>query len=485
MSDGTSSTRDRAAFAAREVGVVASAVGVLLVALAGRYGYHRDELYFLQAGRHLAWGYPDQPPLVPLVAHVMDTIAPGSLVVLRLPSALAATAIVVIAGLIARELGARRSGQVVAAASTGLSGVVLGTGHLLSTATISMLGWACATLLLVRLLQGTSGLRDWWVLGALAGATMQANLLIVALVAALGVAVLVVGPRELFARAGPYLAVLVAAVVVAPYVVWQAAHGFPQVHIADSIANGGSGSSQSRWAFLPFQLLQQGPPLAPLWITGLVVLLRDRTLRVLGLTYLVLAVLFLVAGGKPYYLSGLYPLLLAAGAQPFLDRVRSWVVPVLLVASLPTVVIVLPVLPAHDENGIVALNYDAGETIGWPAYVDQVAAVYRTLPAGTAILTGNYGEAGAVDRYGGSRGLPAAYSGHMGFWFWGPPPGSVPVLAIGIDPVLLSSSCASTTVVGKLHEVHGIENDEDGTPLVLCSAPRRPWAGLWKRFERH
>src|SRR5204862_7877614 len=98
----------------RPAAVVAVLTGLLLLVLSGRHGYHRDELYFLRAGHHLAWGYPDQPPLTPLLARVMSELAPTSLVVLRLPSTLSAAAMVLLAGLMARDLGARRGGQLLA-----------------------------------------------------------------------------------------------------------------------------------------------------------------------------------------------------------------------------------------------------------------------------------------------------------------------------------------------------------------------------------
>lgn len=464
---------------------IAAVVGVTLLLLSGRYGYHRDELYFLEAGRHLAWGYPDQPPLTPLLARLADLVAPGSLVVLRLPSTLSAATVVVLGSLIARDLGARRSGQLVAAAATALMGFVLAMGHLLSTATTAFLGGALLTYLLQRLLRGRGGTRTWLLAGMVAGVTMQANMVTLGILAAFGIAVLLVGPRELFKQPGPYLALGIALLVVAPYLVWQGQHGWPQMEVARGIADGDSGTSEPRSLLIPFQVLQVGPWLAPFWIVGLVRLLRDQQLRTLGATYLVLLVLVLVLGGKPYYLSALYPLLIAAGAQPLLDRVRRWVVPALLVLSTPVIVFGLPVLPVRDANVVVAINDDVGETIGWPDLVDQVAVVHRTLPPGSAILAGNYGLAGAVDRYGPDRGLPPAYSGHNGYAAWGPPPaGTWTVLAVGIDPERLGRAFTSVEPAGELHNRWGIDNDEDGTRLYVCSGPRSTWAELWPEFTR-
>lgn len=462
---------------------IAAVVGVALLLLSGRYGYHRDELYFLEAGRHLAWGYPDQPPLTPLLARLADLVAPGSLVVLRLPSTLSAAAVVVLAGLIARDLGARRSGQTVAAVAVGLSGFVPAMGHLLSTATTAFLGGTVLTFLLQRLLRGRGGTRTWLLAGAVAGVTMQANVVVIGILAAFGVAVLLVGPRQLFREPGPYLAVGAALLIVAPYLVWQGQHDWPQWDVAREITDGGSGTSAPRSLFLPFQLLQVGPWLAPFWIFGLVRLLRDHRLRTLGMTYLVLLVLVLAVGGKPYYLSGLYPLLIAAGAQPLLDRVWRWVVPALLVLSTPVIVFALPVLPVKHAGVVVAVNYDVGETIGWPDLVEQIAAVHRTLPPGSAILTGNYGLAGAVDRYGPDRGLSRAYSGHNGYAAWGPPQTST-VLAVGIDPAVLGRAFTSVEPAGVLRNRWDIDNDEDGTQLYVCTGPRSTWVELWSEFIR-
>ena len=464
------------------VPVVAALTGVVLLLVAGRYGYHRDELYFLQAGRHLSWGYPDQPPVVPFVARTVSAVAPGSLVALRLPSAVIAACVVLLAGMIAQRLGARTGGQVLAAASTALSGVVLAMGHLLSTATFDLLGWTLVAYLLVRLLQGDD--HRWWLLvGLVAGITMLANVLVAFLLAGFVVGIVLVGPRRLLLSPWPWVAAGIVVLLGLPYALWQALHGWPQLEVAGNIATGGSGTSTSRLLFLPLVVLQVGPWLLPLWLWGLVRLLRDGTLRSLGATFVVLLMTFWGTGGKPYYLAGLFPLLLAAGAQPFLDWApRRWMAPALLVLSAPVLLITLPLLPARSAGIVVPVNYDVGETIGWPQLVTQVATAYQRLPPGTAIITGNYGEAGAIDRYGPTLGLPRAFSGHNAFGEWGHPPGTTPVLALGIAPALLRQSCQELRPSGRLMNAYGIDDDENGTSLFYC-VPRRPWRELWPRFR--
>lgn len=478
----------RPRFAGREVGLVAALVGVVLLAVSGRYGYHRDELYFLAAGRHLAWGYPDQPPLVPLLARLADTLAPGSLVALRLPATVAAATDVALTGLLARELGADRRGQVVAAGSAALCSVVLVSGHLLSTTTIALVGWTVLTLLLVRILAGRGSVRSWLTAGLAAGLTLQANPLVGAFLVVLVLALLVVGPRALLRTPGPWLAALLAGALAAPYLLWQAGHGFPQLDVARAIAGGDSATSASRWSFLPMQLLMVGPALAPFWLTGLVRLLRTPALRALGASWVGLAVLFLVAGGKPYYLAGLYPLLLAAGAQPVVDAARRWVPAVLLAGSAPVVLVGLPVLPPAAAGPMAAVNPDAVETIGWPDFVAGVARAYAALPdpatGHAVVLAGNYGEAGAIDRYGAAQGLPRAFSGHLGYAAWGPPPATATAaLAVGIDPATLREVCARVEPLGHLTNRWGIDNEEQGVGLYACSGLRRPWSAAWPLLE--
>src|SRR5580698_8175804 len=155
-------------FARREVGLIAGALAVVLIAFSARYGYHRDELYFIASGHHLAWGYPDQPPFAPFLARVMTWIAPHSLVVLRLPSAVACAASVTLTGLTARELGGNRQAQTLAAAGIAVCNFVVGSGHLLSTATFLMPVGGMIVLLSLRAV-GTGNDRLWLAVGVVLG----------------------------------------------------------------------------------------------------------------------------------------------------------------------------------------------------------------------------------------------------------------------------------------------------------------------------
>jgi 4-amino-4-deoxy-L-arabinose transferase-like glycosyltransferase len=466
--------------ARRPAALVATLLGVLLLATSGRYGYHRDELYFLEAGHHLAWGYPDQPPLVPLIARATSAIAPHSLVLLRLPSTLAAVAVVLLAGAMARRLGAGWDGELLAAAATAVCGFTLGMGHLLSTATFDLLGWTLLTSLVLGLVQGADP-RWWLATGLVAGVTLQANVLVGFLLAALGVALVLVGPRSVLRSPWPWVAAVVALVLVLPYLLWQADRGWPQLDVARAIADGDSGSSSSRPAFVPLLLLEVGPWLLPIWVWGLVRLWRDRDVRCFAVTFGLLFAVFLLTAGKPYYLAGLFPLLFAAGAQPLLDRARRWVAPALLVLSVPALFFTLPLLPVSAVDPVVAVNYDAGETIGWPQLVRQVAVAHAGLPAGTPILTSNYGQAGAIDRFGAELGLPPAYSGHNGYAAWGRPPAADPVLVVGGDRGLLDRVCAEKRSLGTLTSPSDVDNDENGTRLTYC-LPVRSWAALWPQI---
>jgi 4-amino-4-deoxy-L-arabinose transferase-like glycosyltransferase len=427
--------------------------------------------------------------LTPLLAHVMNSIAPGSLTVLRVPSALMAGATSLLTGAICFELGGTRRAQLIAGACTAVASVVLVTGHLLSTTTFDLLAWSAITWLLIRTMRtGQEWL--WPLTGAVAGMALLNKPLIAFLLFALGAGVLIVGPRELLRSRLLWLGLLIALALWSPWLIWQSAHGWPQLKVSSSIAAGGSGSSQPRWALLPFQFLLVSPVLAPIWIAGLLALARDprfRAYRFFAFAWLLLVLIFIASGGKPYYLAGMFPVSLGAGAivtEAWLERGSRRLRAGLLLAAIAlsgvvSAAIALPLLPERSAGIAIAANGDVGETIGWPQFVRSVARVYRRAP-GAVIFTSNYGEAGAIDRFGGALGMPGAYSAHNGFGEWGPPPDRPdPVVVVGLDSATLAKGFEHCSLVARVENSAGVDNDERGEPIDLCGATRGRWSKIW------
>ncbi|MCS7478096.1 glycosyltransferase family 39 protein [Umezawaea endophytica] len=475
---------------------VAGVVVVALVALAGGYGYHGDELYFLAAGRHLAWGYPDQPPLTPLLARLMDLIAPDSLVVLRVPAAVAAGLTVLFVSLTTREMGGRPRAQLIAASAAAVSGLVLVPGHMLHTTTIDICLSAALVWLVVRVLR-TGDQRLLLVAGAVLGLGLLNKYQIAAVAVALVVGLAVVGPRGLLRSPWFLGGVVLALALWAPNLWWQAQNGWPQIAMANLLSErGGNGA---RLSFVPLQLVYVSPFLAPLWIAGLVRLVRTPAFRFLGVAYLLLAAAFIAAGGSALYLFGAYSALLAAGGlvvDGWLDRGatgRRVTAGVLLGASAAFVApLALPLVPLDKLSTIpvVQLNGLTSEQFGWPELTDTVTGVYRALPAAerehAVVLTENFGEAAALERYATDGGLPAVYSGYRGYADWGPPPETATTVVIvgpakrTEPPAWAVRACrGGVRQVATTDNAHGVRNKEQGGRVWVCTGLGESWASLW------
>lgn len=476
---------------------IAGLQALVLIATSTRYGYHRDELYFIVAGSHPALGYPDQPPIVPLVSWLMHEVRPGSLLLLRLPSAVVAAATTVLAALVARELGGAQREQMIAAACTAVSGFALAVGHNVSTATFDLVSTTLFLWLVVRALARRSG-PSLLAAGLVVGIGLEAKPQVAAVAVIAAVALAVVGPRWPFTSPWTAAGVLVAVLLGAPYLVWQQRHGWPQVTVAGNVAGSAEGG---RAGFVPFQLVMVSPLLVPVWIAGLVAPFRRPSLRWLlcvPLTYGGLALAYLAADGKAYYLASLYPVLLGIGALPAADwtRRRQLNTGVLTAAIAVTAAIscflALPLLPERSLQGsvVMAVNPDLGEAVGWPRFIRTVDTAWLAIPASqrahTAIFTENYGEAGAVDVLGRATGLPRAYSGHNGFSEWGEPPaGDTRALVIGYDgPLDAAPDFGDCRTLARVDDGVGLDNDEQGLPLMLCR-PAATWATLWPRLTHY
>jgi hypothetical protein len=370
-------------------------------------------------------------------------------------------------------------------------------GHVLVTASFDVLVWPLVCLFVMRALLRGEG-RWWLYAGVVAGAASYDKLLVSWLLLGIATGLLLVGPRRLVwsapALAGAGLAFLVAL----PNLVYQVTHGWPQLRMGAALARDNADSVRGfMWAFLALVL---GPPLVAVWGAGIVALLRRpewRPVRFLVPAFAVVVALTFVSGTQPYYPTGLVIVLYAAGMVPAAElcaRSTIWrvvLVVVLVVNAAISAVVSLPVLPLAQlgASPVPALNLAAADQVGWPTYVGQIARVYQTdVPpadrSDTVVVTSNYGEAGAVARFGPAHRLPRVFSGQNALYPLGPPPATTrTVVFVGYqlpDARPLFDSCR---VRGHLDNLVGVDNEEQQAPVAVCRGPRLSWARLWPRLH--
>jgi 4-amino-4-deoxy-L-arabinose transferase-like glycosyltransferase len=494
-------SRDAGAF---HVGVVwvGGVVFAVLMALSARYGFHRDELYFLDCARHLQASYVDQPVLTPLVARLSLSLFGASLPGLHLWPALAAWATVVIAGLIARELGGSRRAQLLAALATATMPAMLAIDHLFGPTAFDIPAWAALALVVLRI-ERTGDTRWWLVAGVILGLGLANKHSIGFFAAAVVIGALLSGGWRLIVNRWFAGGSAIAVIFTIPDIWWQAQHHWATLAMTTALnqENGGPANIAS---WIVGQLLMVALAMAWVWVAGLRFLWRSgRPLsRALVWAYGILFLFFAVTtGAKIYYLAGAYVYLLAAGAIAIDGWLtarggRRWTLGI--VTALTTVAVlplVLPVLPAGDIGWTYGVNQELAESIGWPQVVASVRTVWTSLPAAqrvhAVIYTDNYGEAGAINTLDRGTGLPAAVSGHNTYWWWGPgDPRATTVIAVTPGPVDGTDYAAdlrrlfgSVQVEATMSNPYGIHNQEWGGHIYVCTEPRRPWAQVWPQLR--
>lgn len=484
----------------RIVWLIAAVFSALELAVSGLYGFQQDELYFLVASHHLAFGYVDQPPLAVLLARTTDIFGTNPTAIRILP-ALAGGAIVVIAARLAALYGAGRVGRIVAALGTACAPVLMGALHTGNTTPYDLLAWA-----VVLLCVSTALLRDrprWWLgAGAAAGVGLQDEYLITTLLGAIVVGLLVTSAhRRVFATPWPWLGGLIALAIWAPNLAWQFANGWPQATMANALHQQNT-STADYIAGLPEQLLYTGLLGVPLVIAGFVRLYRDRQLRFLAVaaTLVVLYVLAWVPG-KIYYSDGMLPALIAAGsvsAEGWLARdrgdrrLRSRHGLVAAGVVLTGLVVVPQALPAVPIAAVHKLPPDknVNDSIGWQQLVADVAAQDAALTkeghAPTSVYTGAYAEAGALLLYGGPDHLPPVVSAHNSFYTWGPPAGASDTTVLVVDALpQLSQYFASCRQLAVYNPPDQVQSDWNNTPIGVCTGPTASWQALWPHLKHY
>lgn len=466
-----------------------------------RYGFHRDELYYIACGLHLAWGYVDHPPITPLLARVAVGMFGLSLPGLRLFSALAGAGIVLLAGLMARALGGGRFAQALAALAVIAAPLFMVTNTLFQTVPFDQLCWVLSAYLLIQLLK-TGRPHIWLLLGVVIGIGLLTKHTMLFFAFGLGVALLLTPERRWLRTRWPWLAALIAGSLFLPNLLWQAANGWPTLEFLRN-NNANVRADSSAIDFLLGQLILIGPLNVPIWIAGLSYAFsrRRQQYRLLGWIYLVVFVSLFALRGKPYYPGPAYPMLLAAGALQCEQWVRhsrrSWLRPALLtlviVGGLVPVLAVLPILPPATfvRYGLYNVNKEYIELLGWDDFLAQMRAVYQQLTpeerARATLFTANYGEASAINLFGGLYGLPHAISGHNSYFLWGPGDATSDVVfAIGFtQQTTLTALFADVRQVATITNAYNAPNEELGAPIYICRKPKQTWQEVWGKVKHY
>jgi Dolichyl-phosphate-mannose-protein mannosyltransferase len=470
------------------------------------YGYFRDELYFLDMARHLDWGYVDAAPLIGVYAKVALWLG-GSLAALRIIPAFAGTVLVALSIFIAREVGGGRFAQLLTAIAVLVAPGILLENNLLTMNAFEPVYWMGCILVLARILR-TGASRLWLWFGPLAGVAIENKHSTLFLGLSVVVALLLTKSRREFLRPWIWLGGLIALALFLPNLLWQIQHHFPTLEDLENVRREGKNVALGPAAFLMQQIIAMQPILFPLWVIGAVWLLRDSRWRVLGLTFVVFFGLMQISHAKDYYVFPIYPMLFAAGAvaleQVTAPRTRWWrvaIVVVIIAAGLITLPLATWMLPpqryiAYEQalgfkpqkaeiGHAGLLPQPIGDQFGWPELVRDVARVYEALPqaarAKTGILTGNYGEVGAINLLGPALGLPRAYSRHQTHWYWGPPDQeytNLIVLQWSRDDV--QDNCTSFEAFPH-NEQFGM--GEENTPIYLCRDAKFDLRKIWWHYH--
>ncbi len=510
------SISEEAAKEKRVIGGIAFVVFLAHVLVSERYGYFTDELYYLACSHHLAWGYVDQPPLIAFITWLERVTLGDSLPALHFLPAVAAGLRVALTGYIARELGAKRYGITLACVCVAVAPLYLGLDSLLTMNVFESLFWMGAAFIALKIFNGGDP-RLWLLSGAVCGVGLQNKHSVLFFGFALCAGLLLTKQRKQFDTPWIWLGALLALLIFLPNLVWEIHHHFPTIELLQNVQRGGRDAELNPFLFMLVQIFIMHPLAAPVWIAGLVLLLRDpeqKGWRVLGITYLIIILCMLVLHGRMYYPGPAYGMLFAAGGLAFerwFSRLGSgrWLKPAYIVLLVVTGLMLapfayFPLLSVQQYMAYSRLlhfqplkieNHQMGQLpqiyadqFGWKEMAQVVANAYEKLPPeeqkSCAIFAQNYGQAGAIDFFGAKMGLPPAISGHQNYFYWGPHGYSGDcMIVMGDTPEQLAELFESVEKVGVVD--HPLSMPYQHFDVYLC---RRPKFGtledLWPKLKR-
>ena len=465
----------------------------LHLAIAGRYGWFRDEMYFLACGRRLAWGYVDQPPLVPLLSRIAYALGGGHLALYRLPAAVAHGAAVFLSGRLAQRLG---GGAVLSCACVALAPIFAVEGHLLTMNAFEPLLYLALALIVAALLRGGDG-RLWLAAGAITGIGILNKHSFFFYAACLLAALLAAPQRRILANRAFAAGLALAVAITLPHAVWQVRAGFPMLQLLRA-----QPWKNAPWAlgdFIVEQMMMVNPVAVPIAAVGFALLWRE--LRPLALASLLELLLFGALKGKAYYLAAAWLPLLAAGGPAVRARWRWPASAAVIVSAALILPLQLPILspaaleryeaklgvqPTRLENKAYgALPQHLADMFGWEELRDAVGlAARQLLPTDrAAVFTQNYGEAAALELFG-SAGL-RVISGHNNYSLWGAPAGLTALLIVGgrvEDHLRVFAECREAARERSSPWAMPYERE---LPIWLCRKPKIALGVIWPQVRHY
>jgi hypothetical protein len=489
------------------------AVRVILYCVAGpHYGYFRDELYYLACGEHPAWGYVDQPPLIGWLAWLLEHTIGTSLWALRLLPALAGTVTILLAGLLAREMGGGRPAIFLAALAALAAPISLALSHLFTMNAFDPLLWTAIALVVVRIAKGGSQ-HLWLAVGALTGTCILNKYAIIFWIAGLAVGACLTPLRQTMRSHWFWNGCALGAAIALPNLIWEWSHQFPFLELMHNVRRSGRDIALTPLAYLGAQIQMLGFVAALLVPAALLFFFsrRGRPFRALGWAYLIFLAEMMLLHGKMYYVAPVYPIMFAAGAvwieQVTGGKILRWIPSALALGMIAVGVVygptMLPVLSVpnflaweqrlgieqqkfeHQQEGTLPQLY--ADMFGWEEMAQHVGAFYRTLPKDerrkTAIFANNYGEAGAIDFFGPRYGLPKSIGNHQNYWIWGPRDYSdVNLIVLGDrDERNMQTKCASYSVIG--NGKHPLSRPDEWIPIYYCRGFKWNLQEIWRQTK--
>ncbi len=472
----------------------------------GQYGFHQDELVTMDiATRNLAWGYVAWPPVTPFLARVALTLFGLSPIGLRFLAVVAEGIVMLVAGLMIRDLGGGRWAQILGAVAVATTPNSIVQGGLFQYETFDYLCWVLLAFTIIRLLK-TDNPRWWLGIGAAIGLGMMNKYTIAFSVAGVIVGVLVTPNRRYLKSGWLWGGALLALVIWLPNLIWQFQNHWISLYFLASIHTRDVQSGLTSNFLIDQILFNFNPAMLFLVIAGLYHFFfapAGQRYRMMGWMYVVPFILLLLIQGKGYYLAATYPMLAAGGAvwwegrlarmsNPRGTRTWQWITWSVLSAFAALLIATeLPIAPLGSAwwDVVSKSNTELKSEVGWPEVVQQVATAYNSLPtderSGAAILAASSGEIGSIDLYGPAYGLPRVISGFDSYWQYGygnPPPTTL--LVIGFDTDLLKNF-QDCTFIAPITMPFNIQNEEtiNHRAIYVCHNLLMPWPVFWQHFQ--